>query len=160
MIAAAEHAAQLPAFASLGEAKATLYRERDRLLAELAKFALESNGFDCTFRPDTLKALEAWYFQLLDDDAFTVMPRRKLERCIAVYFGEVLVRSLHFEWVVSEYTFSPGRYELGVRQALLSVMLTGPKRPDPRERSGRMQSLWREYLRYRQCGAGSRPRPQ
>jgi hypothetical protein len=150
MIAAAKVGAQLPTFASLREAEAELYRERDRLLGELVRFARESNVFECTFAPDTLKRLEAWYFHLLDDDAFRgpSMPRLEFERCIAIYFGEVLVRSSPpFEWFVSEYVFLPGRYDLGVRRSLLSIMLLLPKPPEPRERNKRMQSLWREYLR-------------
>ena len=151
MTAAAEHGAHLPKFGSLGEAEATLYQERDQLLAKLAELARESNGFDCTFHPESLNSLERWYFRLLDADAFRApsMPRLELERCIAVYFGEVLVRSIPpFEWFVSEYTFSPGRYELGVRRPLLAIMLSQPKSPDPRERNKRSQSLWREYSRY------------
>jgi hypothetical protein len=150
MIAAAEYGARLPKFGSLGEAEATLYRERDLLLVELAQFAQRSD-FDCSFQPESLKALERWYFRLLDLDAFRVpsMPQHQFERCIAVYFGEILVRSSPpFEWFVSEYAFTPGRYELGIRRPLLELMLSGPKPPDARERNKRMQSLWRDYRRY------------
>jgi hypothetical protein len=155
MIAAADHGVQLPKFGSPGEAEATLYGERDRLLAQLAEFARDSNGFDLTFEPESLKALEGWYFRLLDGDAFRgpSMTRVEFERCIAIYFGEVFVRSTPaFEWFVEEYVFLPGRYEIGVSRPGVAIGLSRPKAPTPRERNKREQSLWREFLLY----AGSR----
>ena len=151
MIAATEHGAQLPQFSSLGEAESALFAERDQLLSELAGFARESGDFKCTFDEQSLRALEVWYFRLREGDGFEMpsMPQVKFERCIAVYFGETLVRtSKPFEWFVSEYAFSPGRYELGVRRGLVSIMLSGPMSPVPVERNKRMQSLWRQYRRY------------
>jgi hypothetical protein len=151
MIAALRHGAELPAFGSLAEAEVALFRERDQRLALLSKVAGESNGFACTFAPESLKELERWYFEILDAGAFStlLLSQDDFERCLASYFGEVLVRnSPPFEWFVSEFPFEPGRYEIGIRRPLAALMLTGRKAPEPRERNRGMQSLWRDYHKY------------
>jgi len=157
MIAAHQHGAQLPTFGSLAEAETALFRERDRRLSVLSKAADGSNCFTCSFAPESLKNLERWYFEILDAGAFPTfsLSQDDFEKCVASYFGEVLVRhSPPFEWFVEEFVFDPGRYEIGIRRPLLALMLTGRKAPEPRERNRRMQSLWREYRRCEIHGHG------
>jgi hypothetical protein len=151
MTAAADYGSRLPTFRDIEDARAALYHERDCRLAALAECARHTDQFRLTFEADSLKALELWYFRLVDLAGFRspIAARHHFEQCIAAYFGEVLVRSSPpFEWFVEEYAFTPGRYEIGVRRPLLAIMLTGSKAPEPRERNKRMQSLWRQYQRY------------
>jgi hypothetical protein len=147
MVAALDHSQTLPEFRSVAEAQTALFGERDRRLAALAEFACRTGGFCLTYEPESLKGLEAWYFRLLEGGGFpeSTPGQDDFEQYIAAYYGEVLVRSTPFEWFVEECVFRPGRYEIGVRRPLVSVMLTGPKAPEPRDRNKRMQSLWREY---------------
>jgi hypothetical protein len=59
----------------------------------------------------------------------------------------VLCREVNFSWVVQEYQFAKGRYEIGVQRPLLSIMLTKGRKLQLAGNK-RMQSLWREFQRY------------
>ncbi len=71
--------------------------------------------------------------------------RETFERAIAMYLGEVLVRSAGFHWIVEEYAFQPGRYEIGVRRDLLTIMLRRETDLFARPNNRRRESLWRRY---------------
>ena len=149
--AANRHGSKLPEFPNLEAAQVALFAERDRLLALCRELGQRSAEFRCCFEPESLKALERWYFELLDGDGFrgVGVSRDEFERCIAVYFGEVLVRNRSpFGWFVREFAFARGRYEIGVQRPPLAIMLSAPMAPEPRERNKRQQSLWRRYTRY------------
>ena len=75
--------------------------------------------------------------------------RSAFERCVAAYLGEVLVKNRPpFEWFVAEDPFEPGKYEVGVRRPLYSLMLTLPLDLATRPNNKRRQSLWREYRQH------------
>lgn len=125
MRVARKYGESLPKFASLAEAEATLFQSRDHALRALAEAARTSSDFamDCT--PDSIDALERWYFALLDR-RFKRAPLDRLlfEHVMAMYLGECLVRNEGFEWHAAEYFLDPGAYELGVRRSGGSVMLS------------------------------------
>jgi hypothetical protein len=66
---------------------------------------------------------------------------------MAFYLGEVLCRHAGFSWVVQEFAFEHGRYEVGVKRSLATIMLTRGRSPKA-SNNKRMQSIWSEYLRY------------
>lgn len=70
-----------------------------------------------------------------------------IPHAIGFSFGEMLCRSAGFSWVVEEFAFTKGRFEVGVNRHLMTIMLTKGRTP-PVEGNKRKQSLWREYKRY------------
>jgi hypothetical protein len=116
---------RLPVFRSRKEAEAALFRQRDEWLSRFIEVAQLSGGsFTADFTPESLKGLEGWYFELIEADAFNVrvpLSRDEFEASMGVYFGEVAVRNcVGAKWVVGEYVFKPGAFQLGVQQGLLT----------------------------------------
>jgi len=148
MKAAAAHSRKLPRFDTLREAELALFAARDEALR-----ALETTTTGWAFRPDytpeSLKLLELEFLRL-HELGYVGAPLSKdvLERATAMYFGELLVRRAGFAWVVEEFAFESGAYELGVTRGHLTVMLSSfddlPTRPNNKRR----QSMWRAYNQY------------
>ncbi|HKA46083.1 MAG TPA: hypothetical protein VKF40_29095 [Burkholderiales bacterium] len=139
---AKEYGTGLPVFASASEAEKTLLAQRD---ATLEALDLEIQSLRPDYSPDSLKGLEKWYVEKGSPEVG--LGGYSLPLAIGFYFGEVLCRRAGFEWFVAEFAFERGRYEIGVRKPLVSIMLTKGKRPRI-EGNKRMQSLWREYGNY------------
>jgi hypothetical protein len=149
--AAVEHGRRLPAFPDLHSAELALYQRRDELIRKLNEAAGGSTVFDPDLSPESLKSLEEWYFSLWDSESFdaTGMDREEFECSMAMYFGELLVRNVpEFEWTVAEYAWQAGKYEIGVRKPLVSVMFRGFSDLHARPNNKRQQSIWREYQQY------------
>jgi hypothetical protein len=147
MIAAAELAKTLPAFQSLAEAEAQLYAFRDERLSLVGKLSEASSDFQPTYQPDSLKALERWWFDLAESDGFArlgVQPET-FEECIGMYLLETAVRHSDVEWAVREYAFGPGLYEIGVTRPLFTVFCRRLRPRAIEDRNKRKQSLWRQY---------------
>jgi len=149
MAAAQEHGTNLPSFASQGEAEHSLFARRDELLLTLQKSASGNSTFRFDSSPDSLKALEKWYFDLLEGQNFGSLglDQATFEHCISMYLGHVLVQNHpKFKWVVEKFAFQEGKYEIGVQRPLFSLMLTGRRNLAGKPNNKRRQSLWREYL--------------
>jgi hypothetical protein len=150
LIAARLFGRKLPTFRDLAEAEHALLARRDELLRTLVELSRQSSDFSADLSPESLRALERWYFELRDGPGFTSIgvDEETFERAMAMYLGEVLVRNAPpFEWFIDEFAFEPGRYEIGVRRPLVAVMLSRLA-PDPPERNKRQQSIWRMYRQY------------
>ena len=150
VIAAKQYGFTLPQFRDEADATRALFAERDFFLAKLQTIAKDSNGFAADYSPQSLKPLERWYFELSDANGFAKLgvDRSDFERCISFYLGEVFVRhGRGFEWFVTEFPFERGRYGIGVRRPLFSLMLTHP-RSLSKVKNVRMQSLWRQFQSY------------
>jgi len=141
----------LPRYGSQEEAERALFAERDLLLGRLRTAAGASPSFRFDLTPESLKALERWYFEARESGAFArfgVSPEA-FERCIAMYLGEVIVRNhAVFRWVVREFPFVPGTYEIGVDRGTLAVMLTRFGQLQTRPNNKKRESIWREYRRW------------
>jgi hypothetical protein len=132
--------AGLPRFDSQAEAQAALFAQRS---AEIGRL-LRAIG-DLDYSVESLKTLEK---RLLHEEGIgTAEGPESWAMATGFYFGEVLCRNAGFEWLVTEFPFQPGHYEVGVRKGSLAVMLTTGKRPATINNQ-RMQSLLREYQRY------------
>ena len=145
--AAQRHGDDLPRFASYDEAERSLFECRDRSLGLLRAAAVSSEGFRCDFTAESLKALERWYFGLLVENGFASvgLTRSIMEQAMSFYLGQVLTEASGFEWVVQEYAFKPGAFEIGVRRGLVTMMLTRPSELAARPNNKRRDSLWRMY---------------
>lgn len=147
MKAARAHGELLPSFPSLEAAEQALHEMRDDLTQELPRAAVSTTAFSPDFSPESLKGLERWYFDLWENEGFEAagFSRETCERAISMYLGEVLVRSAGFHWMVEEYAFQPGRFEIGVRKGLLTIMLRRETDLFARPNNKRRESLWRRY---------------
>ena len=151
MKAAVEHGERLPSFSDQRSAELALFSRRDELIRQLTAVAGGSTTFSADFSPESLKSLEKWYFELWDTQSFSAVgvERAEFEKCMAMYFGEVMVRNVpEFKWVVDEYAFQPGKYEMGVQKPLSTIMLGRFTDLYSRRNNKRRQSVWREYKQY------------
>jgi len=74
--------------------------------------------------------------------------REEFEHWMAWYYGATAVRNdPEAAWVVAEFPFERGRYELGVRKGLLTEMLTAGFADHHASRNNARQERW--YRRYR-----------
>jgi hypothetical protein len=143
---AREHGSSLPAFPSQAEAERALFLQRDERLARIRGWAADSGMFVADGTPESLKALEAWYFEVGDNrDVAIGATSAEVKESIGAYFGQVLCGSSGFEWIVGEDAFVPGHYAIGVRKALCTVWVSNGISPDAPERNRRRQSLFRMY---------------
>lgn len=125
------------------DAENFFYSQRDDLTGDLITDLGDELNLDYSL--DSLKRLERWYF-----DELAEMRGRSLDalaKSIGFYFAEVLCRSGGFQWLVSEFVFKPGTYEIGVIKGRVQIMVTAGRLP---EKTGnkRMQSLFREAKRW------------
>ena len=141
--AALQYGEELPAFLSVSEAEKTLLQLRDSTLQAFLDEHSLSLGLD--FSPESLKSLEKWYFEA--GCPKVGVGNYSIPHAIGFYFGETLCRSAGFSWIVQEFPFIKGRFEVGVNRRLGTIMLTKGKTP-PVEGNKRMQSLWREFKKY------------
>ena len=138
---------QLPRFDNLSEAEPELMRVRDSLLDKL-KHAAVSAGVELDESGDSLKILERWYFELIQSGGFESvgLTRDVFERGISMYLGAVIVRNIDgFNWVVQEFVFAPGRYEIGVRRRGFTMMLMRGSNLEAVPNNKRHQSLFRRF---------------
>jgi len=140
----------LSRFDDQAEAESALFARRDQLLEKLADWSQRSADFTYDLSPESLKGLERWYFQLAAGPGVRSIKTDldTFERAIAMYLGAVFVRNGRppFEWIVTEFPFEKGRYEIGVERGLFAMMLS--RHSFPTENNKRQQSLWRMYLRH------------
>jgi len=63
-----------------------------------------------------------------------------------MYLGTVVVANVPcFKWVVEEFAFLAGRYEIGIGAPLFTVMLTGGSNLQSEPNNKRRQSLFRQF---------------
>ena len=141
----------LPAFKSRSEAEEELYKFRDARLQKIEKVSQMSEEFLADHSAESLKTMEKLYFDLFESNDFSRIDstRQEFEECMAMYYGEVFVRNVSdSDWIVEEYVFEKGKYEIGIRKDDLTIALRRftdhYKKPDNK----RKQSIWREYKRY------------
>ncbi|MDN7245563.1 hypothetical protein [Planococcus shenhongbingii] len=109
---------------SLKEAESYFLNFKETVLGQFDLVAGESPFFTADYKVESLKALEKWYFHLIESDEFEQlgMNRNDFETVLAMYFGEVVVRNNEdAKWEVEEYAFVPGRYTFGVCKGLVSM---------------------------------------
>ena len=148
---ALQHGQLLPAFSSLDEAKQSLLARRDAHLEAFQSLTVEASGPSLDYSPESLKALEKWYFQLYESDGFATISaeRETFEQCMAFYFGEVAKRNAKDgEWVVEEFAFIRGKYEIGVCSGNMKVMVGSRRDHFKTPDNKRHQSLYRQYKQW------------
>lgn len=147
---AIQHGRSLPSFKSQQEAEKALFGHRDRHLAHLEILARNCPGFECDYQPESLRALERWYFSLHEARAFQQIgvTRQVFETCMAMYFGDVAVRRAAAHWIVEEYFLAPGKYELGVQRGSTKMMLDRLTDHFAEPNNKRRDRLYRRFKKY------------
>jgi hypothetical protein len=147
---ALQHGDKLPAFPNRQDAEQHWFTFRDKHLALLLQMAHEHPELDLDYTPASLKQLEQWYFHLYENDAFESIgtTRETFETCMAMYFGETVVRNTSARWIVGEYFLAPGKYELGVCREQTSMMVNRFTDHFRTPNNKRKQSLFRRYKQY------------
>jgi len=149
--AAEQHGDALPSFASHEDAVNYYFAFRDKHLSFLKSISMARSQFEMNHTPESLKRLEAWYFELYETDSFEGVrtDRATFERCMAMYFCEVVVRNFpDAEWVVKAFVFSPGKFELGVTRGLCAYMVCRFTDHYREPNNKRRQSIYRKYKHY------------
>lgn len=145
-----EYGESLPAYNDKAEAEHHLFEYRDRHLSLLEAAAKSSDGFTLDYSIDSLKDIERWYFDLFSRKTFESigMSQEQFEKCMAIYFGETVVRNSRAEWIVEAYPFLPGKYEIGIRRGGFTMTLMGFIDHYKVPNNKRKQSLFRKYSKY------------
>ncbi len=142
---------KLPSFANQAKAEEYFFAYKDNHLSILAEIASKQTKFLCDYSPESLKNLELWYFELYENDSFYQfgVDREIFERCMAMYFGEVMIKNIEgAHWIIEEYAFTPSKYELGVNKGLGAVMLNRWTDHFETPNNKRKQSIYREYKKF------------
>lgn len=94
------------------------------------------------FSLESLKRLENWYFNA---DKPQEVSGVSVPLGLGFYLGEVMCRNGNYKWVVNEFVFKKGTYEIGITRGLVTIMLTSGRIPEVTNNK-RRQSLFR-YVR-------------
>jgi hypothetical protein len=143
LIVAGQYGDELPAFADIGAAEVALSAQRETGLQELRKVEALTANLD--YSTESLKTIERWFFE--NGQPVSTSDGYSMPHAIGFYFGEVLCRVGGFDWVIQEFPFLKGRYEIGVQRGLLTIMLTKGRTPQAAGNQ-KMASLWRECRKY------------
>ena len=116
--------ARLPKFRDAAAARRALLGLRDERLAEFKKLDTTGSGFVMDGSPESLVPLERWYFALVARRGFGAlgMERPRFETAMGLYYGSVAVRHTRARWIVEEFAFAPGTWELGIEQKHFKLM--------------------------------------
>ena len=147
---------QLPGFSSQQDAEKSLLTFRDVRLRRIHELARALSRFKPDYTPESLKTMEQLYFKLHQSNSFEKVGsnREEFEECMAIYFGEVFVRNVpNSKWVVEEFAFERGKYEIGVKKGLFTVMLRRFTDHFKEPNNKKQESIWRKFTQYRtsQC---------
>jgi hypothetical protein len=139
---------RLARFATAAAARCAVFAERDQALRHLAGLDGTACGFGADRTVDSLRALERFYFALYPRKfARAGTDRARFERAMAYYLGAVAVKVAGARWVVAEYPFVRGRYEIGVATKSQTVMIGGTcDRWHERRPNARHDALRRQFL--------------
>jgi hypothetical protein len=147
---AQQHSQKLPTFPSRRDAEQHLFAFRDKHLALLSQILHKHPELNLDYTPSSLKQLELWYFHLYENDSFEALgiSRETFEICMAMYFGETVIRNTSAQWIVEEYFLAPGKYELGIQRDPMSIMLYRFTDHFRTPNNKKKQSLFRRYKQY------------
>ncbi|MBO4701244.1 MAG: hypothetical protein J5625_01145 [Lachnospiraceae bacterium] len=150
--AALLYGSKLKSFNSISDAKEFYFTFYNRLKDEFIDLCKENEILFTNYSVESLKDLEKWYFELLEEDKFESIgiSREEFEQCMGVYFAEVVVQNnKDASLIVEEFPFVPGKYNMVVNKGLASMTFFGLC-VDWYSRTGnkRRTLLFREYNKY------------
>ena len=147
-----QYGSNLNEFNNISEAEAFFFSYRDDLLDKFSIICNKSRFKSYDYSIESLKELEKWYFELFEEDKFSNigLSREEFEQCMAMYFGEVVIRNNEdAKYVVKEFPFVTGKYEFYINKGLLSIaFVLMCNEWYTRSGNKRRNLLFREYNRY------------
>ena len=145
--AANEYGQRLPKFDDAKAAERELINAKDVSLAYLhAHYPTQLR-----YTVESLKEIEAWYFHCFENgnEVSGKLDRRRVERALAFYLGEVLVRGdSRYTWSIEPYAFLGGAFTIGVRRPGLRFDLMGFDDLWNTPNNKRRQSLYRKAQQF------------
>lgn len=143
IIVAKQFGADLPCFPNAEAAELELHALKRRCLTELASIADLAPKLD--YSPESLKSLELWFYE--KGEPKSISSKTSSAQAFGFYIGEIYCQNARFEWIVKEFAFLKGHYEMGVSRPGMSIMFTKGKLPASTGNKLK-QSLFREYKKY------------
>lgn len=163
---AGEFGEQLPSFSSLSEATEYFEHYKEAGLETLVRLTVAQPGFAMDYSPQSLKSLEAVYFKLMEANGFSDLglSQQAFESLMGIYFGAVATRNdpaVH--WIVQEFAFVPGKYELGVARGNTTVMVSSLRnlnlmQPE-RQKRDRLYRMFQRFFGKGRLEARGEPHP-
>ena len=152
MKAAIEYGDILRSFKDLSEAEDFFYTYKDIILKNLESISLRNALFTADYSVDSLTKIEKWYFDLYEKKEFYKIgiTQETFEKMMGVYYGEVAVRNnAEARWVVREFPFSKGKYELLIKKGLMSMsVIEKCSNLCTSQGNKRKNHLFRDYNKY------------
>lgn len=139
-------------FKNVSKAEEYFFTYKDRTLDKLESICSNNDFFSADYSIDSLSKLEKWYFDLYEKKEFAKIgiTQEELEKIMEIYFGEVVIRNnVKARWIVREYPFVKGKYELLVNNELMSMTIIGKfNNLCSRQGNKRKKLMFREYNKY------------
>ena len=152
MKAAIEYGDILRSFKDLSEAEDFFYTYKDIILKNLESICIKNALFTADYSVDSLTKIEKWYFDLYEKKEFSKIgiTQETFEKMMGVYYGEVAVRNnAEARWVVREFPFSKGKYELLIKKGLMSMsVIEKCNNLCTSQGNKRKNHLFRDYNKY------------
>jgi hypothetical protein len=143
---ALDYGKRLPKFASLRDAKAAMFAQRDAALAALSELAT-AHGIVLELKPTSLRVLEAWYFELYPRGFARIGTDRRRFEAMMNFHSLAIAKATQpkARWVVTAYGFGAAHYELGVETEGTTVGLGGCEALFKAPRNANHDSAYRQY---------------
>lgn len=147
LIIALKYGEKLKEFDDIAQAEKYFISYKDELLNRLEAISEQLDGFSPDYTIESLKNIEKLYFQLYRNNTFGKLglSQKQFESIMSVYWGEVVIKNnADAKWLIEEFAFSQGKYELLVNISIFDMFQDLYKRQDNK----RQNLLFREYNRY------------
>lgn len=147
LIIALKYGEKLKEFDDKVQAEKFFISYKDELLNRLEAISEQLDGFFPDYTIESLKDIEKLYFQLYRNNTFGKLglSQKQFESIMSVYWGEVVIKNnADAKWLIEEFAFSQGKYELLVNISIFDMFQDLYKRQDNK----RQNLLFREYNRY------------
>ena len=149
---ALKYGEKLKEFYDIAQAEKYFISYKDELLNRLEAISGQLDGFSPDYTIESLKNIEKLYFELYRNNSFGKLglSQKQFESIMSVYWGEVVIKNnADAKWLIEEFAFSQGKYELLVSNGLCNVSIVDMFQ-DLYKRQGnkRQNLLFREYNRY------------
>lgn len=152
LIIALKFGEKLKEFDDISQAEKYFISYKDELLNKLKVICGQSVGFFPDYSIESLKNIEKLYFQLYHDNTFGKLglSQRQFESIMSVYWGEVVIKNNpDAKWIIEEFAFSQGKYELLVNKGLCNISIVDMFQDLYKRQDNKRQNLlFREYNRY------------
>ena len=152
LIIALKYSEKLKEFDDIAQAEKYFISYKDELLNRLEAISGQLDGFSPDYTIESLKDIEKLYFPLYRNNTFgkLLLSQKQFESIMSVYWGEVVIKNnADAKWLIEEFAFSQGKYELLVNKGLCNISIFDMFQDLYKRQDNKRQNLlFREYNRY------------